>query len=522
MITLPDPLVVSLIMLAIGLAFELLAILSKPGNWRTVCGGISGITSMFGAAALAVHMPSAAGFLAVIVTFYRMINVLRLVECRRGEQELQSVVRRSSLILLASQLVLYGGWWLVHEKWNIAGLGTALLIVMAVSALTSLATLVIIVRQLLAMTPNPANAKSAGQRTAKLPAISLLIPARNETAEVTECIQAAIKSDYQKLEVIVLDDCSQDKTPQAIKAFAHDGVRFIQGKEPKDSWLAKNQAYDRLVSESNGSVYGFIGADVRLDGHALSSIIDLMHKSGADMVSVMPRRTGHSWLGVLIQPMRYWLELAIPDKIKSHPPVLSTCWFITAAAYKQLGGFKALSRNILPEAVFARRLAETNNYKMLRTSASLKIYTVKPTKDQIGTAIRARYPTVHRRPESVMLVSLLELLVLVAPFAALLPGLIWLNADWWTVMAAVAAILFTAGHLFITFATNNRTWPLAIISFPSVVLSEIILQNISMFKYEFSEVNWKGRNICLPIMQVFPSLPPLSAKPAAKKLKSTG
>jgi len=70
--------------------------------------------------------------------------------------------------------------------------------------------------------------------------------------------------DYPKLEIIVLDDCSQNKhTPEIIRSFAHDGVRFIQGEHPKPTWLAKNQAYDRLAQESSGEFILFCGVDVR-------------------------------------------------------------------------------------------------------------------------------------------------------------------------------------------------------------------------------------------------------------------
>ena len=52
----------------------------------------------------------------------------------------------------------------------------------------------------------------------------------------------AIASDYPKLEIIVLDDCSQDRTAEIIRNFAHDGVRFIQSEDNKDNWLDKNKA----------------------------------------------------------------------------------------------------------------------------------------------------------------------------------------------------------------------------------------------------------------------------------------
>ena len=46
---------------------------------------------------------------------------------------------------------------------------------------------------------------------------------------MTDALHRVIASTYPKLEIIVLDDLSADKTPALIKAFAQDGVRFIEG-----------------------------------------------------------------------------------------------------------------------------------------------------------------------------------------------------------------------------------------------------------------------------------------------------
>jgi len=65
-----------------------------------------------------------------------------------------------------------------------------------------------------------------------LPTVSVCIPARNENAALADYITAALASDYPKLEVLVLDDCSQDDTSEVIRSFAHQGVRFVQGSAP--------------------------------------------------------------------------------------------------------------------------------------------------------------------------------------------------------------------------------------------------------------------------------------------------
>src|SRR5690606_10627587 len=60
----------------------------------------------------------------------------------------------------------------------------------------------------------------------ELPTVSVCIPARNETNALEDCLRSMLANDYPKLEILVLDDCSQDRTAEVIKSFAHAGVRF--------------------------------------------------------------------------------------------------------------------------------------------------------------------------------------------------------------------------------------------------------------------------------------------------------
>ncbi len=71
----------------------------------------------------------------------------------------------------------------------------------------------------------------------ELPSVTLAIPARNETHAIRETLTEAVASEYSRLEILVIDDCSQDRTPQIIRDFAHDGIRFIQGTELNENWL---------------------------------------------------------------------------------------------------------------------------------------------------------------------------------------------------------------------------------------------------------------------------------------------
>jgi FlaA1/EpsC-like NDP-sugar epimerase len=131
-----------------------------------------------------------------------------------------------------------------------------------------------------------------------LPTVSVLIPARNEDSQLTDCIESVIESDYPKLEILVLDDCSQDNSSEIIKSFAQKGVRFIQGEMPKENWLAKNQAYETLALSASGDWYFFMGVDVRLSKKTLRTLMNEVIDKKLLMAGILPSYKNPNFIGI--------------------------------------------------------------------------------------------------------------------------------------------------------------------------------------------------------------------------------
>ena len=70
---------------------------------------------------------------------------------------------------------------------------------------------------------------------------------------------------------------------------------------------------------------------------------------------------------------------------------------------------------------------------------------------------------------------------------------------------SIAALI--AANVFICIVTNPDMTLISLINFPIEVVIDLIALNISMYRYEFDEVVWKGRNISGTVMHVEPSLP---------------
>lgn len=421
---------------------------------------------------------------------FRLINLARVVYGRTQELYLRQVVERTSLWLLVylglvvplcygwpgGELLVYGGLG--------AQLGVALFV--AVSTFTN------IHKSRLRLQGDTAVAKD--ELT-----VSVAIPARNETADLVDCLQTVLASTYSRLEVIVLDDCSQQGTSDIIRSFAHSGVRFVPGEPPRDGWLAKNQAYDVLTQQASGDLILFCGADTRFDPHTISQMVQLYQAEQLNMLTIMPFWPTTAWRWAIIQPLRFWWELALPRFAMGQPASLSSCWLVDRRWVLKLGGFRAVSSNVRPEKFFARQAAKLSKYQFKISPPSLGVTSHKRPGEQFDTAIRLRYPELHRRPESVLALSLFVLVFFIMPF---LEVLMMIVLKQWFLVALIlpTLLLLITSHLQIMRISSRRSLLVGLLNFPIVAAAEIVLINLSMYRYEFRTVTWKGRNICLPVM----------------------
>lgn len=454
-----------------------------------------------------IARPSPTCVILAIMSLYRVCNLLRIITARMHEKYLRRSAFQSSVWIIGMQALLLLAWTLVTYSRSKPGL------IFSVMASTSLAVSLILfvstIRHL--RTTRPPRFAAEGIADRDLPTVTVCIPARNETDNLEACLQSLVASNYPKLEVLVLDDCSQDRrTPEIIRGFAHDGVRFIPGSPPDDSWLAKNLAYQRLFEESNGELLLFCGVDVQFQPNSLRLLVETLLTKKKSMLSVMPQNSVPSVVrdgsSSLVQPMRYAWELALPRRLFQRPPVLSTCWLIKREIVQSAGGFAAVSRSIVPESYFARVSTVHDGYTFMRSDDRIGIISNKSFSEQRATAVRTRYPQVHRRMELVLICTLIELICLVLPYVLVVACLLSHGSHDLLVISAAAVIMLTLMYTAIVTLTYRVTLARSLILLPFAALFDVWLLNYSMIMYEFFSVEWKGRNVCIPVMRVVNSM----------------
>jgi hypothetical protein len=188
-----------------------------------------------------------------------------------------------------------------------------------------------------------------------LPAISVLIPARNEAASIRAAVEAVLASREVILEVIVLDDHSEDETAAIVRqlAAADRRVRFEHAPPLPAGWCGKQHACATLSRLARHALLVFVDADVRLAPDGLARMAALMDASRADLISGVPYQETVTLGEKLLIPLIHFLLLGFLPmhrmRHSSHPAYGSGCGQLFMAhrdAYVKAGGHTAIRTSL--------------------------------------------------------------------------------------------------------------------------------------------------------------------------------
>ncbi|MDN5275810.1 MAG: hypothetical protein JWN33_459 [Candidatus Saccharibacteria bacterium] len=325
-----------------------------------------------------------------------------------------------------------------------------------------------------------------------LPSVSVCIPARNEMHALTACLENVIASRYPKLEIIVLDDSSADKTSVLIKSFASAGVRFVEGSPLPVGWLGKNHALQGLLEEASGSYILFVDVDTQIGPDTIEELVAYARQENAEMVSVLPRREDGWRLSVIFSPLRYFWELVL----HSHhsPATASNAWMIKRSVLTdEFDGFTPFKEAIQPEAQYSSRLMARNAYRFLIGTPLIAVSYEKKWQSQVDTSVRLSFPLIGGRVWRATL-GCIGLLILLSPVVTLIGALYTIfSALHW--LALSTYLLYTAVYAMYLSQVWRKAWWLAAFLWPLTVLQELVILIVSTGRYLTKSVTWKNRPV---------------------------
>jgi glycosyltransferase involved in cell wall biosynthesis len=183
------------------------------------------------------------------------------------------------------------------------------------------------------------------------PAISILFAARDEEEKLPAALATLMEIDYPNLEVIAVDDRSQDATGRILDEFAaaHPRLHVVHVAELPQGWLGKPHALQKAYEASTGEWLLFTDADVRFKA-------DLLRRA---IAMVKTRNLDHLTLLCDVEMIGFWETVLITFfglgfHLGTEPGRVSDA---RSSRYVGVGAFQLLRRSAYEASGTHRRLA---------------------------------------------------------------------------------------------------------------------------------------------------------------------
>jgi glycosyltransferase involved in cell wall biosynthesis len=198
------------------------------------------------------------------------------------------------------------------------------------------------------------------------PSITVIVPARNEAADIASTLHSLLAQDYPNLQIIAIDDRSTDQTGAIIDTNASqypEKLRAIHVTELPPGWLGKTHAMALAARQASTDYLLFTDADVVFRSDAIRRSLAHAVATSADHLVTVPTTLIHRWdeAAILGFFQIFSLWAARPWRIsnpKSQHDAIGIGAFnlIRREAYQQVGGFESLRMEIIEDIGLGRRI----------------------------------------------------------------------------------------------------------------------------------------------------------------------
>lgn len=210
------------------------------------------------------------------------------------------------------------------------------------------------------------------------PFVSIIVPARNEVNNLPDLLPTLLGQHYPNYEVIVVDDQSEDATPQILEEWAARDSRLhmVRGKDlpREEGWLGKPHAMYQGAQAARGSWLLFTDADTRHEPLSLSSCVAYAMSEGASLFSILPCYDLVSPSERLIMPVTFmgimWLYPADKVNDPSNPLAIANGQYllIRREVYDAIGGAERVKGQIVEDLELGKAV-KRSGFRLLLADA---------------------------------------------------------------------------------------------------------------------------------------------------------
>ncbi len=196
------------------------------------------------------------------------------------------------------------------------------------------------------------------------PKVTFLVAAKDEEANIATCVNSMLSQDYPALEVIAINDRSQDRTAEIL-----DGIESTNGipytplhvSELTEGWFGKNNAMHQGVQQARGEWLCFTDADRRqVSNRTISVALSYAVDHNIDLLSVLPVLETESFWERVQQPvcaaiMVMWFRPEAVNDPKSKAAYANGAFMLMRRKlYEEIGGHERIKTEVNEDMHMAR------------------------------------------------------------------------------------------------------------------------------------------------------------------------
>ncbi|MEU4803020.1 glycosyltransferase [Actinosynnema sp. NPDC023587] len=208
------------------------------------------------------------------------------------------------------------------------------------------------------------------QRVRELPAVgatggtvTVVVPARDEAANIDRCLRGLRGQDYPGLRIVVVDDASEDGTADLVRRHVEEDprVELVPSDGPPSGWAGKVHALHLGAERAESDWLLFVDADTEAAPDLVGRLLAAAARDDVDLVSTAGRSTTANagwWL--LLPPVNMLLfEATSVDGGRGRALAVGHCILVSRTAHDQAGGWRAIAGSRADDVEFATLIRDT-------------------------------------------------------------------------------------------------------------------------------------------------------------------
>lgn len=209
-----------------------------------------------------------------------------------------------------------------------------------------------------------------------LPAISIIIPARNEELNIERCLLSLVDQNYPNYEVILVDDNSNDNTVQKARKIQQkfkakfQNLKIIELKSKPQDWTGKTWASEKGLLSSRYNMLLFLDADCYYAKNCILFAISHMLSNQLDIITGYPFFVLRDFWSKISMPLWKLMSFTFQDDAShvndpnSEVAYLMGCFFmIKKHVLIEIGSFASVKNAIQEDKELGQKL-KYSGYKL--------------------------------------------------------------------------------------------------------------------------------------------------------------